>query len=99
MTRSDVAEIRVAMEQLRSELFTRIQRIPVSTGRYGGDEAPTMATYASNGALNKWARLSLSAMYAKSWSLLYIPLEHSTISSMWADLRPRSVDSISTPFT
>ncbi|KAF2092461.1 hypothetical protein NA57DRAFT_82315 [Rhizodiscina lignyota] len=92
MTRSDVADIRIAMEQLRSDLFSRIRRISQSSGRYGGDVGPTMATHATNPALNKWTRLSLSAMYARSWGLLYIPLEHSTISSMWADLRPSIID-------
>jgi hypothetical protein len=89
MTRSDVVQIRTDIEQLRANIFSRIERIPKSPAPLGGDVACTQGKYNSNPTLNRWCRLSLSAFFDQFWSLLYMPLFHTNISAVWSNLRQR----------
>ena len=92
MTRSDVAQIRLELEKLKTKLLERIRRIPRSIAGLDTEEPPTMATYSGNAALNKWARLVLSGLCDKNWCFFYHPVVHSAISRIWAQLRPRSME-------
>jgi hypothetical protein len=88
LARGDVNRLRAEIVELRRELYGRIKRLPRSARSSTGFEVPpTLTTYANNGALLKFARTSLSALYARTWTGLYLASRHPSIAKVWPDLR------------
>jgi hypothetical protein len=89
MTRSDVGQIRTDIEWLKAQISSRIQRIPKRQIPLCGGDASTQGKNDSTSMLNKWCRMTLSAIFDQFWSLLYLPLCNSNIGTVWSELRQR----------
>lgn len=85
---SELAAMRSEYRLLGEDLISRITRIPepdpTDVGQIGAG-----ATYENNFALNRWARLLLSAFADQKYCISCHPVLQARVSEIWPDLYPQ----------
>ncbi|KAK5721678.1 hypothetical protein LTR15_006269 [Elasticomyces elasticus] len=91
LTSSHLVAMRSEFRLLGEDLASRISRIPEPHLNNARTTA-AIETYENNFALNRWARLLLSAYVDEQYSIACRPILNAPISDMWPELYPRAIE-------
>ena len=89
LTTSELAAMRNEFRLLGEDLASRIARIPESDPLHIADSEEVTSTYEDSPALNRWARLLLSAYIDQKYCLVCHPVLKTPVGHMWTDLYPQ----------
>ncbi|KAK3678336.1 hypothetical protein LTR78_001633 [Recurvomyces mirabilis] len=90
LTTSDLVVMRSEYRLLGEDLRSRIARIPEPQPGDLGRSAMG-STFENNFALNRWARLLLSAFVDEQYCISFHPVIKARVSEVWPDLYPQAI--------
>jgi len=88
LTTSELVAMRSEFRMLGEDLAARIARIPEPDPADVG-QSSIGSTYENNFALNRWARLLLSAYVDEQYCIACHPVLKAPVSEIWPELYPQ----------